>query len=82
MQKFYEGERAGHLLQELLYASDNPEKSGAGRTALFNAESWQRDFMTRFREYTGRELTQAESELLFDKEAAQVPEKGADTYYW
>lgn len=74
MQKFYEGERAERLIQEIRHASDNPEKSGAALTALFNAESWQKDFQARFREYTGRELTPEENELLFEKAAEEAME--------
>lgn len=74
MQKFYEGERAGRLIQEIRHASDNPEKSGVALTALFNAESWQKDFQARFREYTGRELTPEEIDLLFEKAAEEAME--------
>ena len=52
----------------------NPEKSGVALTALFNAESWQKDFQARFREYTGRELTPEEIDLLFEKAAEEAME--------
>ena len=49
-------------------------KSGVALTALFNAESWQKDFQARFREYTGRELTPEEIDLLFEKAAEEAME--------
>ena len=82
MQKFYEGKRDERLLQEILHAADNPEKSGVRLKALFNGRNWQEDFCSRFKAYTGRELTCGERELLFGEMQEDGPVPGDAGYYW
>ncbi|HAP21876.1 MAG TPA: arylsulfatase [Lachnospiraceae bacterium] len=82
MQNYYEGNRAERLIQEILSAVSDRNKSGAGLKELCKADIWKKDFMERFAQYTARTLTLGEEEKLFGELFSEDVRKGAEKYYW